>query len=77
MIIQLFVVFCLTQNPYMCRTLEMVPQDLHAITSVAECTKGGAVGGMRFTLEHMEWRVKGWRCVEKPNLVSQWIGARN
>jgi hypothetical protein len=75
-IIQLFVVFCLVQNGYICRSIEMVPQDLHAITSVAECTKGGAVGGMRFTLEHMEWRVKGWRCIEKPTVVRQWEAAR-
>jgi hypothetical protein len=76
MIIQLFVVFCLVQNGYICRTLEMVPKDLHAIASIAECTKGGAVGSMQFTLDHMEWRVKGWRCVEKPLVVRQWLGSR-
>lgn len=74
MIIQLFVVFCLVQNPYMCRTIEMTPID-HVMTSTPDCTKGGAVGGMQFTLEHMEWRVKGWRCIEKPTVVRQWLGA--
>lgn len=72
----LFVIFCLVQNPYICRSLEMVPQDGHAIVSVAECTKGGAVGTMRFTLEHAEWRVKGWRCVEKPTAMQAWLKDR-
>jgi hypothetical protein len=70
--IQLFVVFCLVHNPYLCRAIEMTPID-HAMTSTAECTKGGAIGGMQFTLEHMEWRVKGWRCTEKPKIMHTWM----
>jgi hypothetical protein len=71
--ITLVVVYCLTVNPYMCRTLEMVPDDGRAIASIAECIKGGAIGGMSFTLEHAEWHVKGYRCQEKPTEVQAWL----
>ena len=74
--ITLFVVFCLVQNPYMCRSLEMVPQDGHAIVSVAECTKGGAIGVMRFHLEDADWQVKGWRCTERQTVMQQWSQQR-
>lgn len=70
--IKLVVVFCLTLNPYMCRTLEMVPED-HAIVSIGECLRGGAVGGMSFTLEHQEYTVKGWRCTEAPTDMQVWL----
>ena len=64
--IVLTVRFCLVLNPYLCQTLEMVPED-HSIVSVAECIRGGAIGGMTFEKEHMEWQTHGWRCVERPN----------
>lgn len=74
--IELVVVFCMTLNPTMCRTLPMVPDDGHEVTSQSECMKGGAVGGMTFTLDHIEWSVKGWRCTEKPNVVQTWLRDR-
>jgi hypothetical protein len=70
-LVVLMVTFCMTLNPQMCRTLEVAPQD-HAIVSVPECLKGGAIGSMTFTLEQIEWRTKGWRCIEKPPIVQAW-----
>jgi hypothetical protein len=49
----------------------MVPED-HAAVSIPECIKGGAIGGMSFELDHIEWRTKGWRCVERPNIMEAW-----
>lgn len=69
--ITLVVVFCLVQNSYICRTLEMAPID-HKTVSIPECIRGGAIGGMTFVLEHAEWRVKGYRCTEKLTVVQQW-----
>lgn len=69
--ITLLVTFCMTLNPSLCRTLEMVPED-HAAVSIPECIKGGAIGGMSFELDHIEWRTKGWRCVERPNIMEAW-----
>jgi len=69
------VVFCLVQNPYMCRTLEMVPVD-HATVSIPECIRGGMIGGMTFTLDHADWRIKGYRCIEKPTVVQSWAAQR-
>lgn len=71
--ITLVVVFCLTLNPYICRSLELVPEDGHKIASVGECLRGGATGGMTFTMEHAEWQTKGWRCVEKPSVMQSWL----
>ena len=68
----LTVTFCMTLNTTMCRKMEMVPADGHAIASQMECIKGGAIGGMTFVLEHIEWRTKGWRCEERPNIVQAW-----
>lgn len=73
MVITLSVVFCLTLNPYMCRSLEMVPDDGHEIASLSECIKGGAVGGMSFTMDHAEWHVKGFRCQESPTVMQTWL----
>lgn len=70
--ITLTVIFCLKLNSYICKSLEVVPDDGHAIASVGECIRGGAVGGMSFTLENVEWQVKGWRCIERPNIVQAW-----
>jgi hypothetical protein len=70
--VTLVVTFCMTLNPTMCRTIEMVPVD-HSIVSVPECIRGGAIGGMAFELEHIEWHTKGWRCVERENPVQAWM----
>jgi len=71
----LTVKFCLVLNPYICQTLEMVPED-HAIVSVAECIRGGAIGSVTFTMEHMEWRTRGYRCVERPDVMQKWLNRR-
>lgn len=73
----LTVTFCMTLNPMLCRTLEMVPDDGRKITSQMECIKGGAIGGMSFELDHIEWRTKGWRCIEKPSIISAWRDQRD
>ena len=70
--VTLVVIFCMALNPTMCRRLEIVPQDLHRIVSIPECIKGGAIGGMTFVLEHIEWRTRGWRCEERPALLQAW-----
>lgn len=70
--IKLVVVYCLVLNPYICRTLETVPDDGHVIASQMECIKGGAIGGMKFTLDNAEWQTKGWHCQERPNIVQAW-----
>lgn len=75
--ITLVVVYCLTANPYLCRTLEMVPEDGHEIASIPECLRGGAIGSMRFTLEDAEWMVKGYKCQEKPTEVQAWLKDRS
>lgn len=72
-IITLTVIYCLVLNGYICRTLEMVPQDGHEIVSIPECNKGGAIGSMQFTLDHMEWRTKGWKCIERQNPMQTWL----
>lgn len=73
MMITLMVTYCLVLNPYLCRTLELVPAD-HEITSIAECIKGGAMGDVaRFTLDHTQWQVKGWRCTENHPLMQTWL----
>lgn len=74
--VKLVVVFCLALNPYLCRNIEMVPGDGRAIASAGECLRGGAIGGMSFVLEHAEWQVKGWRCVERRNEVAVWLRDR-
>lgn len=74
--ITLVVMYCMILNPSMCRVLEVVPVD-HEIVSIPECIKGGAMGDtLRFTLDHIEWRVKGWRCQEKPTEVQAWLKER-
>lgn len=55
------VTFCMTLNPSMCRELTIVTAG-----HVTECIKGGAVSGMRFELEHIDWQTKGWHCEEAP-----------
>lgn len=75
--ITLVVIFCLKLNPTMCRTMEMVPDDGHKVTSQMECIKGGAIGGMTFTMDHMEWKTKGWRCTEKPTVMQTWLRNRS
>ncbi len=73
--ISLFVVYCMIYNPTMCKTLEVVPAD-HEITSVAECLKGGAMGDVaRFTLDHTQWQVKGWKCTETQTPMQAWLEA--
>jgi hypothetical protein len=74
--IELLVIFCMKLNPYMCKTLEMVPDDGHQVASQMECIKGGAVGGMTFMLEYVEYQVKGWRCIETPNVMQTWLRQR-
>jgi hypothetical protein len=69
----LLVTYCLTLNPTQCRQLEVVPID-HAIISVPECIRGGAVyEATTFRLENAEWTVKGWSCQEKPNVMQTWL----
>ena len=63
--IHLIITFCLLQNPYLCRSLEIVPEDYRAITSTMDCMMGGAVGGMQFTMDHADWSIKGWRCEDR------------
>jgi len=41
--IRAFVLYCMVLNPTMCRTLEIVPEDGHKITSQIECLMGGAI----------------------------------
>jgi hypothetical protein len=67
--ISLLVTYCMVLNPSMCRVLEVVPATSE-IVSIPECIKGGATADLvTFTLDHTQWRVKGWRCTEKPRLV--------
>lgn len=73
--IKVVVKFCLLANPYLCQTLEIVPDD-HATVSIAECIKGGAIGGMTFVKDHMEWETKGWFCIEIPNTMQAWIRSK-
>lgn len=76
--IDLVVIFCMTINPTMCRTMPMVPDDGHEIASIGECLRGGAIGGMTFVLEHTEWQVRGWRCIEKPPTdFQQWLSQKD
>jgi hypothetical protein len=71
--IEVVVVYCLTLNPTLCRTLTVAPVD-HAATSVPECIKGGAIyEATTFRLEHAEWTVKGWHCHERENVVQTWL----
>jgi hypothetical protein len=71
--ITLFVIYCMVLNPTMCRTLELVPAD-HEIVSIPECIRGGAMGDIaRFTLDHTQWQVKGWRCTERPTPMQAWL----
>lgn len=75
--IVLTVTFCLVLNQYACRSLEMIPDDGHKVVSQMECIKGGAIGGMTFTLDHADWAVRGWRCIEKPPTdFQQWLSQR-
>lgn len=74
--IVLLVTFCMDLNPTLCRSLEMVPID-HAMTSVAECIRGGAIGGMSFELDHIEWHTRGWKCVERQNPMEALKGERH
>lgn len=71
--IELVVIFCMKLNPTMCQTLEMIPDDGREITSIMECIRGGVIAGMTFTKDNTEWEVKGHRCVERPNVVTQWM----
>lgn len=70
--ISLLIVYCMALNQTMCRELEMVPDDGREIASIGECIRGGAISSMRFSLEGAEWFVKGYRCVEHPNIVQAW-----
>lgn len=74
--VTLVVIFCMKLNPYMCAELRMVPDDLHAMATQGECLRGGAVGGMQFTLKNIEYEVKGWHCTAGPpdiTAVSKWV----
>jgi hypothetical protein len=74
--ITLVVTFCLVLNPYMCYQMKMVPDDYHAVASQMECVRGGAVGGMQFTMQNAEYFVKGWRCTEDiPDVsaIDKWV----
>jgi hypothetical protein len=66
-------------NPYLCSELRMVPDDYHAVASQMECIKGGATGGMQFTMKNVEYFVKGWHCDETapPNTtaIDEWVTA--
>jgi len=69
----LIVVYCLVSNPYLCRELELAPID-GSIVSIPQCIRGGAMGDVAsFTLDHARWRVKGWRCTEKPTAMQAWL----
>ncbi len=71
--ISLFVVYCMVLNPTMCRVLELAPVD-HEIVSIPECIRGGAMGDIAgFTLDHAQWRVKGWKCKEVPTMMQTWL----
>jgi hypothetical protein len=72
-VITLMVTYCMILNPTMCRVLEVIPAT-NAIASIPMCIKGGAMGDLvSFTLDHAEWRVKGWRCTETPNPMEAWL----
>ena len=60
--IHLMVVYCLSLNPYVCRTLELVPADGHLIASQIECMMGGMMGSAEFRFEGALWFVKGAYC---------------
>ena len=71
--ITLLVTYCMILNPTQCRVLEVVPAD-HSIVTIPECIKGGAMSDLtRFTLDHAEWRVKGWRCFERSTPMQAWL----
>jgi hypothetical protein len=72
-VITLTVVFCLVLNNTQCRTLVMVPEDYRAITSIEDCLMGGVIGGMKFTLDHSDYVVKGYRCSQEPNDLGAWF----
>jgi hypothetical protein len=74
--VTVLVVYCLTLNPTMCRTLEIAPVD-HETVSVAECIKGGAnYAATTFRLDYADWTVKGWKCREVPNPMTVWLDHR-
>jgi hypothetical protein len=74
--ITLLVTYCMVLNATQCRVLEVVPAD-HTTVSIPECIKGGAMAELAsFTLDHARWRVKGWRCTEKPTQVQAWLRTR-
>jgi hypothetical protein len=68
--ITLVVTYCMVMNPTMCRELEMVPLD-HAMASIPECLHGGVLGSVSFTMEHIEWQTKGFRCRETQKLTTR------
>ncbi len=50
---------------------------LQYLLSVAEENPANAeIGGMSFRLQNIEWRVKGWRCGERPTEFQVWLGKR-
>lgn len=76
MVVEIVVVYCLTLNPTLCRTLTIAPVD-HPTASVPECIKGGAnYAATTFLLEHAEWYVKGWHCHERESVVQAWLNRR-
>jgi hypothetical protein len=60
--IHLFVIYCLVLNGYVCKELEMIPDSYRPITSITDCIMGGFIGGMRFTMDHAEYTIKGFKC---------------
>jgi hypothetical protein len=53
--------------------LEVVPATAE-ITSIPMCLKGGAMADLvSFTLDHTQWRVRGWRCTERPSPMAAWL----
>jgi len=74
--IEVVVVYCLTLNSSMCRTLTIAPVD-HPTATVSECIKGGAIyEATTFHLDHAEWYVKGWRCSERESVMQTWLNHR-
>lgn len=67
------VIYCLSANPYLCRSLEIVPTD-HQLRTISDCMRGGAIyAATAFRLEYADWFVKGVRCREAPDEVRAWL----
>jgi hypothetical protein len=69
--ITLTIIFCLTLNDYICRSLPFGHDDYQSITSIEDCMMGGLIGSTTFVKEHAEYFVKGFRCEAAPPRVGE------